>query len=114
FLVAVMIEERLDRRHPHIEAGGHLALPDRRVDADGVAARLTLQGDAHEVALQPTEGEILVEHEGQLHQRVSRLASRRSSSGATRAASRPSKQGLSRSPPPASGPVAHRWTCPRP
>ena len=107
-LVAVMVEERLDRRHPHIEAGGHLALPDRRIDADGMTARLTLQGDAHEVALQPTEGEILVEHEGQLHQRVSRLASRRSSSGATRAASSPSKQGLSRSPPPASGPVAHR------
>ncbi|MNF81453.1 hypothetical protein D3C84_637250 [compost metagenome] len=83
-LVAPVIEEGLDRRHAHIEAGGHLALPDRRVDADGVAAALALEGDAQEVALQAAIGEVLVEHEGQLHQAIL-SASRACSSLATRA-----------------------------
>src|SRR5690606_13946790 len=114
-LVAVMVEEGPDRRHPHVETGGYFAFPNRRVDADGVAARLALQGDAHEVALQPAEGKILVEHEGQPHQTASCCASSKAfSSSPTRWASRPSKHGLLRSPLPASGPVAHRCTWPRP
>ncbi|MNH05858.1 hypothetical protein D3C79_652070 [compost metagenome] len=59
-LVAPMVEQRLDRRHQHFEALGHIAFPDQRVDADLVTATLTLQGNAHEVALQAAEGEILV------------------------------------------------------
>ncbi|MCY1528236.1 hypothetical protein D9M68_633350 [compost metagenome] len=84
FLVAPVVEQRLHRRHQHLEAGRHLAFPDQRVDADRVAAALALQGDAHEVALQPTEREVLVEDESQGHRSVSGASSRASSWVATR------------------------------
>jgi len=67
-LVALMVEERLDRRHQHFEAGRDVAFPDQRVDTNLMAALLALQGDAHEVALQATEGEVFVQNKSQLHQ----------------------------------------------
>ncbi|MDT4849635.1 hypothetical protein FQZ97_837610 [compost metagenome] len=68
FLVALVVEQRLDRRDQHFEAFRDVAFPDHGVDADGMPTALALQGDAHEVALQAAEGEVLVEHECQLHQ----------------------------------------------
>ncbi len=66
--VATVIEDRLDRRHQHFETGRYVTLPDQRVDADFMAALLTLQGDAHEVTLQAAEREVFIKHECQLHQ----------------------------------------------
>ncbi|MCY1440878.1 hypothetical protein D9M71_571680 [compost metagenome] len=68
FLVAPVVEQRLDRRDQHLEAFRDIALPDHGVDANGMPTALALQGDAHEIALQAAEGEVLVEHECQLHQ----------------------------------------------
>ncbi|MNN24993.1 hypothetical protein D3C81_1384460 [compost metagenome] len=79
FLVALVVEQRLDRRHQHFEARRHVAFPDQRVDADRVPAALALLGDAHEVALQPAEREVLVEDESQGHRSVSGASSRASS-----------------------------------
>src|SRR5690606_29369234 len=113
-LVAGVVEQRLDRCDQHLEAIRHLAFPDHRVDPDAVAAALALQGDAHEITLQPAKGKVFVEDKGQLHQFVSADRNRALSSLATRSGSRSSKQGLTRSPLPASGPLAHRCTCERP
>ncbi len=120
-LVAVVVEQRLDRHHHHLEALWHLAFPDRRVHADAVAALLALQGNAHEVALQPAVGEVLVEDKSQAHRFSARLhqsspnsSNRACSSVNTRCGFRSSKQGVSRSPLPASGPLAHRCTWERP
>ncbi|MNP12151.1 hypothetical protein D3C76_1043710 [compost metagenome] len=84
FLVALVVEQRLDRRHQHFEARRHIAFPDQRVDTDRVPAALALLGDAHEVALQPAEREVLVEDESQGHRSVSGASSRASSWVATR------------------------------
>ncbi len=73
--IASVVEQRLDRRHQHFKARRYIALPDQRVDTDLVPATLALQRNAHEVALQATEREILVEHKSQLHQRTSSASS---------------------------------------
>jgi len=113
-LVAGVVEQRLDRRDQHLEAVRHFAFPDHRVDADGMAAALAFQGDTHEIALQPAEGEVLVEDERQLHQSDSVARSRAFNSATTRSGRSSSKQGRFRSPLPAFGPLAHRCTCERP
>lgn len=59
FLVATMIEERLDRSYQHLKARRNIAFPDQRINADLVAALLAFQGDAHKVALQPPNGKYL-------------------------------------------------------
>ncbi len=74
-LVAAVVENRLHRRHQHFEARRNVTLPDQRIHTDLVAPLLAFQGNAHEIALQPAEGEIFVKHESQLHQRTSSASS---------------------------------------
>ncbi len=109
-LVAGVVEQRLYRGDQYLEAFRHVTFPDHRVDADRVAATLAFEGNAHEIALQPAKGKVLVENERQLHQTDSGARSRAFSSVTTRSGRKSSKQGLRRSPRPAFGPLAHRCT----
>ncbi|MCY1343663.1 hypothetical protein D9M69_296840 [compost metagenome] len=68
FLVALVVEQRLDRSDQDFEAFWNFTFPDHGVDTNGMPTALALQGDSHEVTLQAAEGEVLVEHECQLHQ----------------------------------------------
>src|SRR5690606_7074962 len=97
-LVALVVEQRLDRSDQDFEAFRNLALPEHGLDTNGMPTALALQGDSHEIALQATEGEVLVEHECQLHQWISSVSSRASSWVATRCGfSRVKHNGRSRS-----------------
>ena len=114
-LIAMMIEQRLDRHHHHLETIRYFTFPDRRVHANAVATTLALQGDAHEITLQPAIREVFVEDESQAHrpfaqwhQSIPMSSSSACNSVNTRCGSKSSKHGLSRSPLPASGPLAHR------
>ena len=66
--VAAVVDQGLDRRHQHFKAWRDITFPDQGVHPNLVAALLALQRDAHEVALQATEREVLVQNKSQLHQ----------------------------------------------
>ena len=72
------------RRNQHLEARWNVAFPDQRVDPNLMAALLTFQGDAHEIALQAPEWKVLVQDECQLHQRSSSASNNVLSRVATR------------------------------
>ena len=72
FGVAAMVCKRTGRHADDLKALGNVAAPFERVDANAVPARLTGERDAQEIALEPAEGEILVETECELHRGVLR------------------------------------------